>query len=118
VEWLFYLALVGHGFGVCLGTIKLSSTNSSQEFLLTGANSGIGLEAAKRLAAQGANLILPCRTHAKSVPTIESLAKDFGFAKEQFLPAECYLTSLASMHSFVSNSLQTTHGIRPWIWCV
>jgi protochlorophyllide reductase len=79
--------------------------------LLTGANSGIGLEAAKRLAAQGANLILPCRTHAKSVATIESLVKDFGFAKEQFVPAECDLTSLTSIHSFVSNSLQTTHGI-------
>jgi protochlorophyllide reductase len=85
--------------------------SSPKTILLTGANSGIGLEAAKRLAAQGANLILPCRTHAKSVATIESLVKDFGFAKEQFLPAECDLTSLASIHSFVSSSLQTTHGI-------
>jgi protochlorophyllide reductase len=88
-----------------------AAISSPKTILLTGANSGIGLEAAKRLTVQGANLILPCRTHAKSVATIESLVNDFGFAKEQFLPAECDLTSLASIDSFVSNSLQTTHGI-------
>jgi NAD(P)-dependent dehydrogenase (short-subunit alcohol dehydrogenase family) len=34
---------------------------SGQTFVITGANSGVGLEAAKVLAAAGANIVMACR---------------------------------------------------------
>ena len=89
----------------------------TKTILLTGANSGIGFEAAKLLAAQGANLILPCRTYAKSVATVQALtslvSEQYGSSssklQQQFLAAECDLASLASIERFVTHDLQRNY---------
>jgi hypothetical protein len=68
--------------------------------LITGANSGIGFEAAKILTEKGHTLILACRTLAKSQDAIERVKEQapvFG----QMIPAECNLASLESIKSFV-----------------
>jgi protochlorophyllide reductase len=67
--------------------------------VMTGANSGIGLEATKRLAQQGHKIVLVCRTMEKAQSTIDSL-KDFGGT---LVPAECDLTNLSSIQSFAKS---------------
>lgn len=68
--------------------------------LITGANSGIGFEAAKILTEKGHTLILACRTLAKSQDAIQRLKEQapvFG----DMIAAECNLASLESIQSFV-----------------
>ena len=66
--------------------------------LLTGANSGIGYEAALRLAAQHHTLVLPCRTMDKSIAAILSIQQELPDAK--LIAAECDLSSLSSIRAF------------------
>jgi hypothetical protein len=67
-----------------------------QTIVVTGANSGIGFDACKRLAQQGHNLVLACRTMEKSVATADRL-KDLG---GNLIPAECDLANFASIQAF------------------
>jgi hypothetical protein len=67
-----------------------------QTIVVTGANSGIGFEACKRLAQQGHNLVLACRTMEKAVDTADRL-KELG---GNMIPAECDLASLESIKAF------------------
>jgi hypothetical protein len=76
-----------------------------QTIVVTGANSGIGFDACKRLAQQGHNLVLACRTMEKSVATADRL-KDLG---GNMIPAECDLASLASIKAF-ADKLPTLVG--------
>jgi NAD(P)-dependent dehydrogenase (short-subunit alcohol dehydrogenase family) len=69
-----------------------------QTIVITGANSGVGFEACKRLARRGHRLVLACRTISKAQLAAERLS-DFGGA---MIPAECDLASLSSIQSFVS----------------
>ena len=66
--------------------------------VLTGANSGIGYEAALKLAKQSHTLVLPCRSLDKSVGTARSILEQVPDAK--LLPAECDLANLASVRAF------------------
>jgi hypothetical protein len=68
--------------------------------LITGANSGIGFEAAKILTGKGHTLIFACRTLAKSQAAIERM-KEQAPAFGKMIPAECNLASLESIQSFV-----------------
>jgi hypothetical protein len=67
-----------------------------QTIVVTGANSGIGFDACKRLAQQGHNLVLACRTMEKSRETADRL-KDLG---GNLITAECDLASFASIKAF------------------
>ena len=67
-----------------------------QTIVVTGANSGIGFDACKRLAQQGHSLVLACRTMEKSVATADRL-KDLGGT---MITAECDLASFASIKAF------------------
>ena len=66
--------------------------------LVTGANSGVGFEACKRLAREGHNLILACRTIDKATAAAGELK---GFGSGALLPAECDLGNLKCIDSFV-----------------
>jgi len=64
--------------------------------VITGGNSGIGFEAAKRLASAGHTIVLPSRTLEKSKKAVDELKSIGGNP----IAAECDLTSLASISQF------------------
>ncbi|MEP6650036.1 MAG: oxidoreductase [Lapillicoccus sp.] len=66
---------------------------SGRVFVVTGANSGIGLEAAKALARRGARVVMACRNLAKA----EAVRAEVGDGTEV---RELDLGSLASVRSF------------------
>ena len=72
-----------------------------QTIVITGANSGIGFEACKRLAAQGHNLVLACRTIEKARDTASRLEEYK--AGGTLIPAECNLASLKSIDTFAAD---------------
>ena len=49
---------------------------TGKRVIVTGANSGLGLEATKALAAKGAKVIMACRTLAKAVPIADQIRRD------------------------------------------
>jgi protochlorophyllide reductase len=67
-----------------------------QTIVITGANSGVGFEACKRLAQRGHRLVLACRTLSKAQVAAASLAYYGGI----MIPAECDLANLASIRNF------------------
>ena len=53
--------------------------------LITGANTGLGLESAKRLAQAGANVVIAARTQAKADGAIAKVSSDMALAADQRL---------------------------------
>lgn len=53
--------------------------------LITGANSGLGFEAAKRLAACGTTVVLACRSEDKGKTAVEEIKRQTPTAKVEFL---------------------------------
>lgn len=78
--------------------ISESGVQPQQTIVITGANSGVGFEACKRLARRGHRLVLACRTISKAQLAARSLS-DYGGT---MIPAECDLASLSSIQSFAS----------------
>jgi len=68
--------------------------------VLTGGNSGIGFEAAKRLASQGHRVVLPCRRMDKAEEAAARIREATAGGGGTVVPAECDLTNLASVRSF------------------
>lgn len=81
-----------------LGSSLPAVASEPKTFVLTGGNSGIGFEAASKLAEQGHTLVLPSRSLDKSKQTIERLQSTI--SSGTLIPAECNLASLASIKSF------------------
>lgn len=75
-----------------------------KNILITGSNSGIGYQAAVRLAGQGHNLILACRTMDKSADAIQRINNQLQTTTTttpgKLVAAECDLASLESIKSF------------------
>lgn len=69
--------------------------------LQIGGNSGIGFEAAKRLASAGHTICLPARTLSKSEKAVEELKSTVSGGN--LIAAECDLASLASIQQFAKN---------------
>jgi NAD(P)-dependent dehydrogenase (short-subunit alcohol dehydrogenase family) len=63
--------------------------------LITGANSGIGLEAARVLAGRGAHVVLACRTRSKADAARDSILADHPSADVSIV--DCDVSSLASV---------------------
>lgn len=61
---------------------------SGKCFLVTGANSGIGLETARVLAKRGARVLLACRDKAKAEAAMASIRADAPKANLAFLPLD------------------------------
>jgi len=69
-----------------------------KNILITGANSGLGLESAKALARRGAHVILACRTLAKANAAAELIRAATPTARVE--PEAVDLTDLGSVRSF------------------
>lgn len=57
-------------------------------FLVTGANSGIGLSTVKGIAAEGGNVILACRSRSRTEPVIAELRRQFPDVQLSFLEVD------------------------------
>ncbi len=78
-----------------------SASATSRTVLITGCNSGIGLEAARILARKGGEkIILACRTKQKAEDTVALILAES--PKADLVPAECDLASLESVKKFAS----------------
>ena len=76
-------------------TEALVPDQTGRTALITGANSGIGLEAARMLAKRGAHVVLACRTRAKADAARDSILADAPTADVSVIDLD--LSSLASV---------------------
>ncbi|KAI1748129.1 short-chain dehydrogenase/reductase [Xylaria castorea] len=75
--------------------------------LVTGANTGLGFQAAQKYAALGAErLILGVRSHAKGEEAKEAIVKATGYSKIDILTVD--LTSFDSVQAFIEKLEKTT----------
>lgn len=80
---------------------------AGRRVVITGANSGIGRDAALKLASRGWRVTLACRTKAKAEAAATELAElaqrlDAPLATDALQPAECDVASLASIRDFAA----------------
>src|SRR5580658_5607048 len=75
-------------------------SQQGRRVLITGANSGIGYEAALELARRGAEIILPARTNDKANSAIARIRREVPNAK--LTPGILDLASLASVRAFAT----------------
>jgi NAD(P)-dependent dehydrogenase (short-subunit alcohol dehydrogenase family) len=75
-------------------------SQTGRRVVITGANSGIGFEAALELARRGAEVILPARTEAKAADAVRRIQAAVQRAK--VTPAALDLASLASVRAFAA----------------
>ena len=82
-------------------TPKNISDNSGRTICITGANSGLGLEAARNLVGAGAHVIMACRNAEKAEAAAQSLRSGKGSVEVRQLD----LASLASIRQFSAQLL-------------
>jgi hypothetical protein len=75
---------------------------SKMTIVVTGSNSGLGFEACKRLATQGHNLVLACRTANKARLTAERIQETTNVSGN-LIPMACDLADMSSIKSFTEN---------------
>lgn len=73
---------------------------SDRTYIVTGANSGIGYEAARILAEKGARVVLACRTASKARDALDGIRQARGDARAEFAALD--LASLKSVRSFAA----------------
>jgi WW domain-containing oxidoreductase len=66
--------------------------------IVTGANTGIGFETARALAAAGADVVLACRSHASGAAAVAGIMARHPAASARFAPLD--LASLANVRAF------------------
>ena len=72
--------------------------------VITGANAGIGLATAKRIAGRGHKVIIACRNPAKAHEAISEIGREIDDADLAFYPLD--LSSFGSVHTFVTGLLR------------
>jgi NADP-dependent 3-hydroxy acid dehydrogenase YdfG len=76
----------------------------AKTIVITGANSGIGFEACKRLIVKGHTIILACRSMEKAHDAIDRIQQDIGVAMSgKLIPSECNLADLSSIQKFAAD---------------
>lgn len=75
-----------------------------KKVLITGANSGIGYQAAVQLARHGAHVVLACRSAEKGELAIRSLQKELPGAKVELSLLD--VSSIADVHRFAAEFLK------------
>ena len=89
-------------------TAKEIPSQEGRRVLITGANSGIGWEAALELARHGAEIILPARTEAKADAAAARIRAEVPGAR--LIPEMLDLADLRSVHEFASRVVQRYPG--------
>lgn len=74
---------------------------SGQVFLVTGANSGIGLEAAKHFAGRGAHTVLACRNPEKGQAALEEIRAGYPDSELELMALD--LADLGSVRAFADD---------------
>ena len=82
---------------------------SGKAYAITGANSGIGLEATIALAGAGARVIMACRNPSKAQAAMEHVRSLHPSADVDFLPLD--LASLASIRAFAESLRAATDSL-------
>lgn len=80
-------------------TIENIPDLTDKVIIITGANSGIGYEAAKEFARKGAQTILACRSMDKAQDALAKIWSEIPDAQAEIMPLD--LASLQSIHQFV-----------------
>jgi len=83
---------------------------SGRTALITGANSGLGLETARALAQRGARVVLACRSLAKAEAAGQALSGDGGGAGE-LIPLQLNLADLTSVRQGAQTVAERWGGI-------
>ena len=81
--------------------VLVPSSDTKQAIVITGCNSGIGLDAATRLAKRGHKVVLACRALDKAETAANDIRKSVDMETVDLIPAECDLGSMESIASFV-----------------
>ncbi|HEX3771112.1 MAG TPA: oxidoreductase [Polyangiaceae bacterium] len=79
---------------------------SGKTFLVTGANSGIGFEAVKVLAAKGGSVVLACRNQEKGRAALEQVRQAAGLTTPKLYLEALDLGDLQSIHAFADKMLK------------
>lgn len=79
----------------------LAKDISGKTYIVTGANSGVGLETTRQLVKQGGHVVMACRRTSAG----EEAAKSFDGLKGSWEVMECDLSELASVRRFVEGFL-------------
>jgi len=74
----------------------LSKDISGKTYIVTGANSGVGLETTRQLIKQGGHVVMACRR----VDAAEEVAKSFADLKGSYEITQCDLADLDSVRNF------------------
>ena len=101
--------VVSLGYGlyrrwVCGNVCTSKASLTGKVAVVTGANSGIGLEAAVGLADRGARVILACRSEEKGMEAEKMVKRRSGNPDVEFVKLD--LASLSSVRSFAQSILQ------------
>ena len=81
----------------------------NRTFLVTGANSGIGLAMVEALAARNARLVLACRSEARAVPVLEALRARHPGLDAAFLRLD--VSDLASVRTAAATFVKMGHPL-------
>lgn len=82
-------------------TTEQISSQAGKTALVTGANSGIGYQAALELARHGAHVLLGCRNYAKGQAALERLLREAPGASAELV--ELDMASLSSIRAFAGD---------------
>ena len=118
-----YVARKYFGGGVCYS----KATLHGKTVIITGANTGIGLETAVDLAKRGARVVLACRSVEKGQAAVEAVKSRSKNENVVFVKLD--LASLKSVRDFsdrilqdeahidilINNAGSTLHKVRGWV---